>query len=221
MNGEIDMTTPVDRGPEYREARQKLRDDINLNHAFEEARTAICTRRHVGSVIVGGNPPHILGTGYNGTGPGKPHCSFEEKGCERGLKSKEEVPPGGDYNTPGWRCSGIHAEHNAILQAVEAFGKAALVGATIYVTDEPCAQCSVLIEAMGITRVVTRERLSEALLDEVDPEFVKHNAGCGAGGGIPVCERVGCGHAVGDHWDVKKREYGECQAAFCKCPGNL
>lgn len=63
-----------------------------------------------------------------------------------------EVPLGADYNV--WPCRSIHAEHNAILQA----GLTACRGATIYVTDEPCQQCSNLIEHAKIGRVVIMGR---------------------------------------------------------------
>jgi deoxycytidylate deaminase len=70
-----------------------------------------------------------------------------------------EVRPGSDYNL--FPCYAIHAEHNAILQA----GLAACVGATIYVTDEPCQQCLNLIEHAKIGRVVvTPEEMIEAAI---------------------------------------------------------
>jgi deoxycytidylate deaminase len=48
-------------------------------------------------------------------------------------------------------CRAVHAEINAIIRA----GRDRCVGATIYVTDEPCFHCSVVIEGAGIARVVT------------------------------------------------------------------
>lgn len=48
-------------------------------------------------------------------------------------------------------CRAVHAEANAIIRA----GRDRCIGATIYVTDEPCHGCSVLIEAAGLVRVVT------------------------------------------------------------------
>jgi deoxycytidylate deaminase len=212
----------LDRGPDYRTARDELRDQVNLEHAEGEARMAICTRRHVGAVVVSAGPtPRILGTGYNGTGPGKPHCSFEEKGCERGLRSKEDVPPMGDYNTPGWRCSAIHAEHNAILMAIEAFGREALRGAALCCTDEPCPQCAVLIEAVGIVRVVTRKRLMYADGDVRDPRLVETNKALYPVDSMPVCERKGCGHFIGRHaYDEKTKQHGVCVVG-CGCESPL
>jgi deoxycytidylate deaminase len=54
-----------------------------------------------------------------------------------------------DYEATG--CRAAHAEVNAIIRA----GRDRCIGATIYVTDEPCFGCSVVIEAAGIVRVVT------------------------------------------------------------------
>jgi dCMP deaminase len=210
------VESPLDRGPEYRAARRELRDKVNLNHAYEEASLAICTRRQVGAFVAIGPSLVVVGTGYNGTPPGKPHCSFEEKGCERGLRSKEEVPPGGDYNAPGWTCKALHAEHNAILTAVEAVGRPALAGGTIYITDEPCPQCATLIESVGITRIITRERLMREFGDRRDPKSVKRNKELCPVGDPEICERQGCGHVLTRHRKQLMDPYGRCQAG-CGC----
>lgn len=86
----------------------------------------------------------VIGQGYNGVPSGKTHCI--DGGCPRGLMGPE-VPPGSDYNL--YPCKALHAEHNAILQA----GMESCRGATIYVTEEPCLQCSSLIEHVGIKEI--------------------------------------------------------------------
>jgi dCMP deaminase len=58
-------------------------------------------------------------------------------------------PASVDYEATG--CRAVHAEINAIIRA----GRARCVGATLFVTDEPCFHCSVVIEGAGIARVVT------------------------------------------------------------------
>lgn len=126
------------------------RDHLWSTMAEALSEMAVCTRRQVGAVVVNGVPQRIVGSGYNGTPSGAPHCDPVEKGCERGLLSADACPPGGDYNAPGWRCSAIHAEHNAILDA----GWERCRGGTLYVTCAPCAQCQVVIKAVGIARVV-------------------------------------------------------------------
>lgn len=101
-----------------------------------------CSRRQVGAVVVKDN--RVIGQGYNGVPSGKTHCI--DGGCPRGLMGPE-VPPGSDYNL--YPCRALHAEHNAILQA----GMESCRGATIYVTEEPCLQCSSLIEHVGIKEI--------------------------------------------------------------------
>ena len=105
---------------------------------------ATCSRRKVGAVVVKDNK--VIGQGYNGVASGKTHCV--DGGCPRGQMSVLDVPPGSDYNV--FPCHAIHAEHNAILQA----GLHRCHGATIYITDQPCQQCSNLIEHAGIERIV-------------------------------------------------------------------
>ena len=104
-----------------------------------------CSRRQVGAVVV--KDKHAIGLGYNGVASGKKHCI--DGGCPRGQLSYDEVPPGSDYNQHP--CFALHGEHNAILQA----GLDRCLGATLYVTDQPCQQCTNLIEHAGIGRVVT------------------------------------------------------------------
>lgn len=108
------------------------------------ASRSTCSRRQVGAVVV--KDKRVIGQGYNGVASGKVHCV--DGGCPRGLLTYDQVPAGSDYNE--YRCDSLHAEHNAILQA----GLAACAGATIYVTDTPCQQCTNLIEHAKIERVV-------------------------------------------------------------------
>ena len=88
-------------------------------------------RLHVGAVIV--KDKRIKGTGYNGSPPGLAHC--------------EDV----GYLMIDNHCRRtIHAEVNAITECSPEERKAA----TIYITAQPCMECSKLIIASGITRVV-------------------------------------------------------------------
>lgn len=95
----------------------------------------------------------VIGQGYNGVPSGKVHCV--DGGCPRGLTGPE-VPPGFDYNAAP--CTSLHAEHNAILQA----GLERCMGATIFVTDQPCQQCTNLIEHAKIARVVIMDEYRKA-----------------------------------------------------------
>jgi len=124
-------------------------DDFFLNLAGLWSTMSTCSRRQVGAVVVQNRK--VIGNGFNGVASNKLHCS--DGGCPRGRLSYQDVPAGADYNQ--FPCFAIHAEHNAILQA----GLAECRGGTLYVTDEPCTQCSNLIEHAGIERIVIRANL--------------------------------------------------------------
>lgn len=119
-------------------------DDYRLLQAAGLSQFSTCSRRQVGAVLVKNNK--IVGEGYNGVISGAVHCV--DGGCPRGKLSYDEAPAGSDYNLAP--CVAIHAEHNAILLA----GTSGAEGSTLYVTDEPCTQCSTLIRHVGIERVV-------------------------------------------------------------------
>lgn len=116
---------------------------------------ADCTRRKVGAVIVDQND-RPLGQGYNGAPPGKPGC-LSTGACPRGQMSLIDILPGSSYDTGAGSCIAVHAEVNAVL---DAGGRRACLGATMYITSKPCDGCVRIIEAAGIVDVV--------YLDEVD-----------------------------------------------------
>ncbi len=123
-------------------------DDFFIDLAKLWSTMSTCSRRQVGAVVV--QDRKVIGNGFNGVASGRRHCV--DGGCPRGALSQEECPSGSDYNE--FPCLAIHAEHNAILQA----GLAECSGATLYVTDKPCTQCSNLIEHAKISRVVVDDR---------------------------------------------------------------
>jgi dCMP deaminase len=127
------------------------RDAYGLKLAEAAALMADCTRRQVGAAIVSPVDHSVIALGYNGLAAGKPGC-LTAGACPRGQLSHEEQPPDVNYEATG--CRAVHAEVNAILRGR---GREGCVGATIYVTDEPCFHCSVVIEGAGIARVVTPE----------------------------------------------------------------
>lgn len=110
------------------------RDENFIEIAKIVAKRSPCLSRQVGAVIVNNN--RIISTGYNGPPAGHVHCSE----CLRKIS-------GADLDT----CPAIHAEMNA-LSFKYAIG--AVVGGTIYCTDEPCINCTKLIIANGIIRIV-------------------------------------------------------------------
>lgn len=103
-----------------------------------------CERSQVGAVVV--TDRRVRGTGYNGSKPGKPGCET----CPRRLSS---VAPGSDYKSGPGRCVAVHAEENAMDFADDDD----LIGSTLYITREPCADCQVLIKKKRISRVVWPE----------------------------------------------------------------
>lgn len=106
-------------------------DHYFMDIAFKVAERSTCNRLKVGAVVIKNN--RIKGTGYNGSPAGLPHC--EEIGCE--IKNNHCI-----------RC--IHAEVNALLECSPEERE----GATLYVTDEPCAECQKLIITSGISKVI-------------------------------------------------------------------
>ncbi len=119
---------------------------------WEERST--CSRNHVGAVIA--KDGRTISTGYNGAPAGMDHCIHASmvSGSGQGW-SRPRVSP-----VPTLAVSGsdrgcreaIHAEANAIAYAAR--HGVALVGATVYTTLSPCYDCSKLIIAAGLTRVV-------------------------------------------------------------------
>lgn len=113
-------------------------DDIYMELAVNLAKRSHCIKRHVGAVLT--KDTRIISIGYNGPPAGTHNCDevWPETGCPRDSK-------GG--------CSlAIHAEQNAILYAVK--NKAAVEGATLYVTLSPCLSCARIIYSMGIKKVI-------------------------------------------------------------------
>lgn len=92
-----------------------------------------CDKSGSGCVIVLDN--RVIATGYTGSLSGLPHCN--------------EV--GHDINS-GDCIRIIHAEHNAITQALK-FGLS-LDGATMYCKTKPCSACTQMATTSGIKKIV-------------------------------------------------------------------
>ena len=106
-----------------------------------------CNSRPTGAVLV--KDKQILATGYNGSMPGAPHCSDQvmpdgSPYCHRRALDIADVDK---YNF----CRASHAEANAIAQAAK--HGIAIVGASLYVTLEPCYVCIKLLATAQIERV--------------------------------------------------------------------
>ena len=110
--------------------KQAELDNRYLRMACIWSENSYCTRRQVGALIV--KDKMIISDGYNGTPAG-----FENV-CENELgQTKSYV---------------LHAEANAITKVAKSNNSSD--GATLYVTDAPCMECSKLIIQAGIKRVV-------------------------------------------------------------------
>lgn len=119
-------------------------DEYFMEGARWAARRADCTRSQVGALIANAQN-EVRGTGYNGAPAGVPGCA-SAGACPRGKLSADECAPTSDYSN----CLADHAERNAIRHCPPG----ELLGATLYVTREPCPACWTLIRACGIKRVV-------------------------------------------------------------------
>lgn len=120
-------------------------DEYFLGIAEAVSARGDCIRCKVGSVLVGLDR-RIRSTGYNGSFPEGPSCLQGE--CPRCLS---DVPSGSGYEN----CIEVHAEANALLYA----SWEDCQYATLYVTRKPCSNCSKLIRATGIVKVVWADSL--------------------------------------------------------------
>ncbi len=135
-----------------------LSDRNFINIAHEIAKASKCVSKQVGAVIV--RDGRILSTGYNGTPSGYVNC------CDywNGEYTKEHHEWSKTYE--------IHAEMNAIIWAARE--GISIKGATIYVTLEPCSECSKNIIASGMKRIVY-DIPYEHTNSEVVAQFIKAN----------------------------------------------
>jgi dCMP deaminase len=135
-----------------------LCDKNFINIAHELASASKCVSKQVGAVIV--KDGRILSTGYNGTPAGYTNC------CDHWN---------GEYTSEHHEWSKtyeIHAEMNAIIWAARE--GISIKDATIYVTLEPCSDCSKNIIASGIKRIVY-DKSYEHTNSEVVTNFIKDN----------------------------------------------
>ena len=111
--------------------KQEQFDRSYLEMARVWAKNSYCTRRKVGALLV--KDRMIISDGFNGT----------PSGCENICE---------DPTTGKTKPYVLHAEANAITKVAKSGNNSD--GATLYVTDAPCVECSKLIIQAGIKRVV-------------------------------------------------------------------
>ena len=138
--------------------KQLALDKRYLRMAKIWAENSYAIKRQVGCLIVKDNS--IISDGYNGTPSG-----FENV-CEEAYCMNDSYCPDIDASgIPGFEtckyCKHVklvtkpyvlHAEVNAISKLAKSTNHAD--GATLYVTDEPCLECSKMVIQAGIRRVV-------------------------------------------------------------------
>ncbi len=121
--------------------KQLKLDKRYLRMATIWAENSYCQRRQVGALIV--KDKMIISDGYNGTPSGFENICENDEGL-----TKPYV---------------LHAEANAITKIARSMNNSD--GATLYVTDSPCIECSKLIIQAGIKRVIYAKeyRLTEGV----------------------------------------------------------
>lgn len=110
------------------EVRGQFKDHVYATIAETIALLGTCCRLKVGCVLLT-EEGRVAGLGYNGAGPGMPHCVEDHCNAE-------------------CRCiRTLHAEQNALFTRSAA-------PYTAYVTAEPCLACTKELALAGVRRVV-------------------------------------------------------------------
>ncbi len=135
-----------------------LNDKNFIKIARELATASKCVSKQVGAVIV--KDGRILSTGYNGTPSGFINCNEYWDG--------KYTPKHHEWS----KTYEIHAEMNAIIWAARQ--GISIEAATIYVTLEPCSECSKNLIASGIKRIVYAKEYEHTHSDTIS-KFLKDN----------------------------------------------
>lgn len=128
-----------------------MNDEQLMDFAILQKPLSECARDQVVCVIA---TSFELFIGHNRTPFGSRSCL--DGGCARGALSYATHPSGGDYSN----CIGVHAEDAAVQKAVRAsiYPKIDihdfLRDATAVVTREPCDGCWLILDGVGVGRVV-------------------------------------------------------------------
>lgn len=142
-------------------------DIYGMMIAQAAASRADCTRRKVGAALML-KDNSIAVTGYNGGPSGGPSCLRGE--CPRGRKSHSELPADSPYDSGGGTCIALHAEWNVLLRS----DWSQTDQARLFVTEEPCHICRVLISGTMIKEIIWLDpKTSEIHIEQRDGhEFV-------------------------------------------------
>lgn len=127
-----------------------------LRMAREWSGNSYALRRQVGALVV--KDRAIISDGYNGTPSGFENiCETavcgSPSGCNfQGLEGENPHCLRCEHAKLVTKPYVLHAEANALMKLARSGNNSQ--GATLYVTDEPCLECSKLIIQAGIRRVV-------------------------------------------------------------------
>lgn len=119
------------------------------------AEHSTCSKIKVGCIIV--KDKKIVSTGYNGVGPGLPHCcDIYTQETRQHIGEEEFLKQHADFSI----TNELHAEQNAILYLVKTGGNTT-AGASLYCTWSPCSICAKVIFAAGIREVYYRHKYDD------------------------------------------------------------
>jgi len=116
-----------------KEKKRLSRVDYYLIMAKIASYRATCVKARHGCVLVNSESNRVVSIGYNGTPPGKPHCSDDDVGC---------------LIADGHCIRTIHAEIQAISRLRGVF-----CSLTAYVTAMPCINCYKALVACNVTEI--------------------------------------------------------------------
>lgn len=121
--------------------------DAYMDVAERFAQLSSAVRLHVGAIIV--KDDRIISIGYNGMPSGWDNvCEFveyDDNGDPLGTKTRPEV---------------LHAETNAIAKLARSSESG--LGATLFVTHQPCLDCAKLVYQAGIDTVYYRNQYRDS-----------------------------------------------------------
>lgn len=135
-------------------------DDTFIDFCDILSKRSTCARLHTAAVIVKDN--NVISIGYNGNCSGAEHCSdywyneYSKKYAHQGtwdqfLTSKFFYDEHHKYAVQ----NEIHGELNAVINAAR--NNLSCEGATMYTLYSPCIECTKLIIASRIKRIVFRD----------------------------------------------------------------
>jgi deoxycytidylate deaminase len=120
-------------------------DAFGLELAVIASDRSTCAWRKVGAALRLPGGTYLFGHNWERNG-----LRCDEGGCPRGRKTLEEQPAYAPYDD----CVAQHAEAMVLSQSLP-FD---LTGYTLYVSEQPCSDCSGIIGKFPGLRVVAREK---------------------------------------------------------------